>query len=133
MTRHGRSGGAASQRQLRVGEELRHALAEVLSRGDIRDPALENVSVTVSEVRIGPDLRNATVFVLPLGGGHAGEVLAGLDRCAPYLRGQVARRVRLKYMPKLSFELDSSFDSASRIDTLLRGLGHEGGEPEDGG
>lgn len=122
MSRQGRSAKVASQRQLRVGEELRHALAGVLSEGNIRDPDLANVSITVSEVRVSPDLRNATAFVMPLGGGAINEVLVGLGRCAPYLRGQVARRVKLKYMPALSFEADSSFDSASRVEALLSEL-----------
>jgi ribosome-binding factor A len=132
MTRAGRSSGAASQRQLRVGEELRHALAEVFARDTIREPALDGVSVTISEVRMSPDLRNARAYVLPLGGGDTTTVLEGLRRCVPYLRGQVAKRVRMKYMPKLEFEIDSSFETASHIDTLLRGLDGDDREPGDG-
>lgn len=108
------------QRQLRVGEELRHGLAQVLARGDIRDPDLVGVSITVTEVRISPDLKNATAFVLPLGGSNEAAVLAGLARCAPYLRGQLARLVPLKFSPRLSFKPDESFDQASRIEALLR-------------
>ncbi len=132
MTKHGRSGGTASQRQLRVGEELRHALAEVFARGTIREPALDGVALTISEVRMSPDLRNARAYVMPLGGGDTTEVLEGLRRCIPYLRGQVAKRVRLKYMPMLDFEIDDSFEAASRIDALLRQLDGDGREPDDG-
>lgn len=110
----------AGQRPLRVGEELRHALAEILGRGDIRDPDLADASVTVTEVRVSPDLKNATAFVLPLAGRNADAVLAALERCAPYLRGQLARLVKLRFAPRVSFRLDESFDRASRIEELLR-------------
>ncbi|HUN51290.1 MAG TPA: 30S ribosome-binding factor RbfA [Candidatus Sulfotelmatobacter sp.] len=110
----------AGQRPLRVGEELRHALAEIFSRGDVRDPDLAGVSLTVTEVRVSPDLKNATAFVLPLAGRNAPGVLAALERCTPYLRGQLARMVRLRYAPRLGFRLDDSFDRAGRIDQLLR-------------
>ncbi len=108
-----------SQRQLRVGEELRHALAHLLQRGELRDPALQGVAVTVTEVRISPDLKNATAFIIPLGGGHAAEVVAALRRGAGFLRGQMARHVPLRYTPALTFELDTSFDHAGRINELL--------------
>ncbi len=108
-----------SVRQLRVGEELRHALAEVLGRGDLRDPALATRSITVSEVRTSPDLRNATAFVIPLGGGDDTEVLAALRRAAPFLRSQIAKAVRLRVVPNLSFQRDESFDAAQRIDDIL--------------
>ena len=111
---------ARSQRQLRVGELIRHALSEVLARGEAREPVLDGVSITVSEVRPSPDMRQATCFVMPLGGAAREEVMAGLERSAPWLSGQVARRVRMKYMPRLRFELDQSFDQASRVDALLR-------------
>ncbi len=120
MTRHSRSDKAAGQRPLRVGEALRHALAQVLAQGNIRDHDLEKVSITVSEVRVSPDLRNATAYVMPLGGGQIDDVMEGLKRCTPYLRGQVARIVKLRYMPKFHFEADRSFDNASKIDALLR-------------
>ena len=113
------SGKSPGQRQLRVGEELRHALAELLARGDLRDPDLSGASLTVTEVRVSPDLRRATVFVIPLGGGDATAVLAGLRRAAPYLRTRVARLVRLKFAPQLTFYADTSFEHASRIDALL--------------
>jgi len=109
-----------SQRQLRVGEELRHVLAEILQREGLRDPALQGVILTVTEVRASPDLRNATVFVSPLGGGDIKAILAGLKRAAPYLRSAVAKRVHLKYLPMLQFKEDTSFDEGARIDAALR-------------
>lgn len=109
-----------SHRLLRVGEELRHALAEVLARGDLRDPALDGVSITVSEVKLSPDLRHGTVYVMPLSGRDTADVVAGLGRSAGYLGAQVARRVRLKYFPKLTFRLDPSFDAVRRIESLLQ-------------
>jgi ribosome-binding factor A len=109
----------ASQRQLRVGEELRHALAKILSDGECRDPVLENASITVTEVRMSPDLRRATAFVMPLAGANAAEALAGLKRSAIFLRGRVAREVALRNAPDLFFALDDSFDRAHRIAALL--------------
>jgi ribosome-binding factor A len=108
-----------SQRQLRVGEELRHALSRILQRGELRDPALQDVTVTVTEVRLSPDLKNATAYVMPLGGRHRDEVLAGLTRSAGYLRCQIAREVPLRFTPGLAFTLDTSFDHAHRINELL--------------
>lgn len=113
-----------SQRQLRVGEELRHVLSGILLRGHLRDPALEGVSVTVTEVRISPDLRNATAYVMPLGeltsdAPHAPEVLAALNRSAAYLRGQIAREITLRHVPAVRFVYDSAFESSARIDTVL--------------
>jgi ribosome-binding factor A len=111
--------GKTSQRQLRVGEELRHALARILRDGECRDPVIENASITVTEVRMSPDLRNATAFVMPLAGTNATEVVAGLERSATFLRGLVAREVQLRNTPNLVFELDDSFDRAARISALL--------------
>ena len=108
-----------SVRQLRVGEELRHILAEILVRGDLRDPDLVGRSITVSEVRVSSDMRNATAFVLPLGGGGEDEVVAALERAATYLRKEVGRKLHLKYLPHLSFLRDTSFDTARDIDKLL--------------
>ncbi len=108
-----------SQRQLRVGEELRHALSRLLQRGELRDPALQRVTVTVTEVRMSPDLKSATAYIMPLGGEHRAEVMAGLTRSAGYLRGQIAREVPLRFTPALSFAVDTSFDHASRINELL--------------
>ncbi len=119
MTVH--RGKAPSQRQLRVGEELRHALARVLGRGDLHDPELRDVPITVTEVRLSPDLRKATAFVMPLGGGEESVVVEGLARAAAYLQGQVAREVALRFTPRLSFAVDESFAAASRVDALLRG------------
>lgn len=113
------AGRPPSQRQLRVGEEIRHTLAEILRRGDFHDPELAELNVTVTEVRISPDLRNATVFVTPLGGSGMDEALAALKRGAPYLRGQIARALTLRYAPMLSFEGDTSFDYAHHIDNIL--------------
>jgi ribosome-binding factor A len=111
--------GPRSQRQLRVGEELRHALARLLRPGSLRDPALFDANITVTEVRLSPDLRNATAFVMPLGGANAADIVAGLRRSAPYLKGQVGKLVQLRRMPNLSFALDGAFESAERIAALL--------------
>ncbi len=108
-----------SQRQLRVGEELRHRLAELLRPGELRDPALHDANVTVTEVRLSPDLRNATAFVMPLGGANAEEIIAALRRSAPFLKGRLARLIELRHMPNLAFALDNAFDSAARISALL--------------
>jgi len=104
---------------LRVGEELRHALATLLARGDLHEPLLAGGRVTVTEVGASPDLRNATVYVMPLGGADRAETLAALRRAAPYLRRQVAAEIRLRYMPNLTFEIDNSFDTGARIDALI--------------
>ncbi len=126
-----------TQRQLRVGEEIRHALAMFLERGEIRDPGLAGTPVTVTEVRISPDLRKAMVFVVPLGGGDAERVINALGRAKPFLRRQLARDVRLKYVPDLTFAEDTTFDEASRIDRLLHSpdvsrdlAADDGGDPE---
>jgi ribosome-binding factor A len=116
MTRGNR---APSQRQLRVGEELRHIIATVLERGDIRDPDVAGRPVTVTEVTVSPDLRNATVFVVPLGGGDTQSLLDGLKRVRPFLRHEVARMMQLRVVPDLAFAADISFDRASRIQELL--------------
>jgi ribosome-binding factor A len=110
---------SVAQRRLRVGEELRHALSGILRQGECRDPALRDASVAVTEVRLGSDLRNATVFVMPLGGANATEIVAGLKRSTAFLKRQVAREVVLRYTPNLIFELDLSFDQADRITALL--------------
>src|SRR5947199_9908527 len=107
------------QRQLRVGEELRHMLAELLRPGELRDPALRDANITVTEVRLSPDLRNATAFVMPLGGAKAEEIMAGLRRSAPFLKGRLARMVELRHMPNIPFALDNAFEAAARISALL--------------
>jgi len=112
--------GNASQRQLRVGELVRHAVADMLARGEVHDPVLEGHLITVPEVRMTPDLRLATVYVMPLGGRDQGEVLAALERNKRYLRGEIAHRVNLKFAPDLRFRIDERFDEAERIEKLLR-------------
>ena len=114
-----RAGRGRSQRQLRVGEALRHALVEILARGELHDPVLAGASITVVEVRVSPDLRNATAFVLPLGGEGADAIVTALNHAAPFLRRQLSGRVTLRYLPSLSFIADTAFDEAARIDGLL--------------
>ena len=109
-----------SQRQLRVGELVRHALSDILGRGEVQDPALSGAVVTVPEVRMSPDLKLATAYVMPLGGRNGEAVVAALGRNARFLRGEVARRVALRFSPELRFRLDRSFEEASRLDALLR-------------
>jgi ribosome-binding factor A len=116
---HKREKKGPSQRQLRVGEEIRHVLAETLGRGALRDPELAGRAITVTEVRISPDLKNATAFVVPLGGEHSPEVITALRRSAGYLRGVIAHQLQLRYAPHLGFELDVTFDQAQRIEELL--------------
>ncbi len=113
-------GSGPSQRQQRVAELVRHALAEVLSRGDISDPVLATHVVTVPEVRMSPDLKLATAYIMPLGGKDERPVIEALDRHKKVLRTEVARRVNLKFAPELRFRRDTSFDEAARIDALLR-------------
>lgn len=108
-----------SQRQLRVGEELRHALSRLLARGELRDPHLADVSLTVTEVRVSPDLKNATAFVVPLGGGDPQPVIAALNHAARFLRGQLGQEVELRHTPSLSFQADYSFDEAARVGAIL--------------
>jgi ribosome-binding factor A len=110
---------AASQRQLRVSEEIRHVLAQLLRPGELRDPALRDASITVTQVRLSPDLRNATAYVMPLAGANAGEIMQGLRRSAPFLKARLAREVALRYVPNLVFALDEAFESAERIAALL--------------
>jgi ribosome-binding factor A len=109
-----------SQRQLRVGELIRHELADMLSRGDIHDPVVQAHMITVPEVRMSPDLRLATIYVMPLGGRDEQDVLDALDRNKKYVRGEIARRVNLKFAPEIRFRIDERFDEAERIEKLLR-------------
>jgi ribosome-binding factor A len=115
---HRKSG--PSQRQLRVGELVRHALAEMLSRGDVHDDVLASHAVTVSEVRMAPDLRLATIYIMPLGGKDLGPVLEALDRNRKYIRGEIAHAVNLKFAPEIRFMADETFDEVRRIDEILR-------------
>ena len=125
-----------SQRQLRAGELIRHALVDILAREDMRDPGLDGVLVSVTEVRASPDLRSAKVYVAPLGRGDQDAVAAALNRAASFLRGRLGREIDMKFTPELHFHADNSFDTASHVDELLarpqvrRDLDHDG-EEED--
>jgi ribosome-binding factor A len=110
----------ASQRQLRVGELIRHELAAMLTRGEVHDPVIETHMITVPEVRMSADLRLATIYIMPLGGRHEREVLDALERNKRYMRGEIARRVNLKFAPEIRFRIDERFDEAERIEKLLR-------------
>jgi ribosome-binding factor A len=115
------SDGERSQRQLRVGELVRHALADVLARGEVSDPDLDGVIVTIAEVRVSADLRHATALVAPLGHGDPEQVATALNRNARFLRGRIAPALRqMRNMPDLKFQLDTRFEDDSRIDALLR-------------
>jgi ribosome-binding factor A len=122
MPRHQRNDQASggSQRQLRVGELIRHELADMLTRGDIHDPVIQAHLITVPEVRMSPDLRLATIYVMPLGGRDVEAVIAALDRNKRFVRGEIARRVNLKFAPEIRFRVDERFDEAERIEKLLR-------------
>lgn len=117
---HRDSAPGGSQRQLRVGEIIRHALADMLIRGEVHDPVLEGHMITVPEVRMSADLRLATVYVIPLGGRDTEPVLAALERNKKFLRGEIAHRVNLKFAPEIRFRVDERFDEAERIEKLLR-------------
>jgi len=123
MPRHNQKKGAApggSQRQLRVGEAVRHAIADILAQGHVHDPDLEGHIITVPEVRMSPDLKLATIYVMPLGGRDTDIVIAALERNRKFLRGEIARRVNLKFAPDVRFRVDERFDEAERIEKLLR-------------
>jgi ribosome-binding factor A len=109
-----------SQRQLRVGELIRHELADMLTRGEVHDPVLETHLITVPEVRMTADLRLATIYIMPLGGRDEEAVLDALERNKRYVRGEIARRVNLKFAPEIRFRLDDRFNEAERIERLLR-------------
>ena len=109
-----------SQRQLRVGELMRHALSEMLTRGDVHDPVLEGHLITVPEVRMSADLRLATIYVMPLGGRDIEKVLEALERNKRFLRGEISHHVNLKFAPEIRFRADERFDEAERIEKLLR-------------
>ena len=115
-----RAASGPSQRQLRVGELIRHALAEMLSRGDIHDPVIEGHMITVPEVAMTADLRLATIYVMPLGGRDAKPVIEALERNKKFLRGEIARRINLKFAPDIRFRFDERFDEAERIEKILR-------------
>jgi len=109
-----------SQRQLRVGEEMRHALARTFLQADFDDPILHDATVTVTEVRVSPDLKNATAFVVPLGGGETPAVVSALNKAAGFFRGCLGQEMRLRYTPRLTFAADQSFDQADHIESILR-------------
>ena len=109
-----------SQRQLRVAEEVRHVLAGVFGRGEFRDPDLADAKITVTEVRVSPDLKNATAFVQRLGRTDVDALLPALTRAAPYLRSQLANALRLRTVPRLSFQPDTALDHAMHVDALMR-------------
>ena len=138
MNKKGASGAGPSQRQLRVGEQVRHALTEVIQRGEIRDEELENVLVSVSEVRMSPDLKIATVFVSLIGEADEQAIIKALARNAKFIRGRVSGALRqLKYMPEFRFRPDTSYDNMARIDELLRSpevardLDHDGDKADE--
>jgi ribosome-binding factor A len=116
---HHQQGGEPSQRMLRVGELIRHAMSELLIRSAIGDPVLESQAITIPEVRMSPDLKLATIFVMPLGGTRVVDVLAALDRHKKVLRGEIARRINLRFAPDIRFKADPSFDYGAKIDALL--------------
>jgi ribosome-binding factor A len=123
--RHTKRGGAdsrggPSQRQLRVGEMLRHALAEILNRNEIRDPDLDGVSVTITQVKPSPDMRYATVYCEPLGGENAKAIVAALNKHKGFLRGEMGHRIAIKFTPELRFVEDESFAEALKIETILK-------------
>jgi ribosome-binding factor A len=129
-----------SQRQLRVGEQVRHALSEMLQRGEVRDDLIETTVISVNEVRMSPDLKIATAFVSPLGARDDAAVIEALNRNARFIRGRVSPALRqMKYMPEFRFRLDTSYDNMAKIDELLRSaevkrdLDSEAGEGPDGG
>jgi len=112
--------GGGSQRQLRVGELVRHAMAELLTRGDVHDPVIEGHLITVPEVRMSPDLRLATIYIMPLAGRDADAVIAAFERNKKFLRGEIAHAINLKFAPDIRFRIDERFAEAERIDKLLR-------------
>jgi ribosome-binding factor A len=121
MTRHKHrdTSPGGSQRQLRVGELVRHALADMLARGDVHDPVIEKHIITIPEVRLTADLRLATIYVMPMGGRDADDVVAAFDKHKKYLRAEIAHRINLKFAPDLRFRVDDRFAEAERIDKLL--------------
>ncbi len=119
MSRAHQQGGEPSQRMLRVGELIRHSLSDLLTRGEINDPVLHGHVVTVPDVRMSPDLKLATVFVMPLGGKDVKDVIEALERNKKFIRGEIAHRVNLKFAPELRFKSDQSFDYGAKIDALF--------------
>ena len=114
------TGKTPSQRQLRVAEQIRHALVNIFQRGELRDPQLANISVTVSEVRVSPDLKKAKAFVMPLGGGETESLITAMGRAIPFIRYRLGQELTLKFVPTISFQADHSFDYAERISEVLK-------------
>jgi ribosome-binding factor A len=115
------TGSGPSQRQLRVSEQVRHAVSQVLQRGDVRDDTLENAVIAISEVRMSPDLKIATCFVSPVGAVDSEGVISALNKNAKFIRGRAAPHLKqMKYMPEFRFRIDTSFDNYAKIDALLR-------------
>jgi len=110
---------APSQRQLKAGELIRRALADIIAREHLRDPDLEGITVTISEVRTSPDLKHAIVYATPLGGGNNEKMVAGLNRCARFLRGKLGHYMEMKSTPALKFVADISFDAATDMNRLF--------------
>jgi ribosome-binding factor A len=133
---HHAQGGEPSQRMLRVAELIRHTMAELLVRSATGDPVLESKPITIPEVRMSPDLKLATIYVMPRGDARAEDVLAALDRHKKVLRGEIARRINLRFAPDIRFKADLSFDYGAKIDALLelpevkRDLGERKDKPE---
>ena len=117
---HRDQGLGGSQRQLRVGELVRHAIADMLTRGEVHDPVIEGHLITVPEVRMSPDLKLATIYVMPMGGRDASEVVAAFEKHKKFLRAEIAHRINLKFAPDIRFRMDDRFAEAERIDKLLR-------------
>jgi ribosome-binding factor A len=143
MAHHGRGAGearTASQRQLRVGELVRHAIADLLARGEIMDDEVNRLMITVPEVRVSPDLRNATVYITPLGGGDHKAAEKAITRHARFIRGEVAHRINLRFAPELVFRYDDRFEESAHIDAILTSpdvardlatpAGHEDGDED---
>lgn len=120
MAKQQHSAKGPSQRQLRVGELIRHAMAEMLARGDVHDPVLQGHLITIPEVRMTADLRQATIYVMPLGGRDVEDVIEALNNNRKFLRGEIAHRVNLKFAPDIRFRVDERFDEAERIEKILR-------------
>jgi ribosome-binding factor A len=127
---HGSAKGP-SQRQIKVGEQVRHILADILARGDIRDPVLSGVIITVTEVTASPDLKHATAYCTPLGGKNAAAVIEALNRHKGFLRGELGHQLDLRYTPAVHFEYDTSFDCGEAMDALLK-KAQGGRTPGDG-
>jgi ribosome-binding factor A len=118
--RKSRAGSTPSQRQLRVGEEIRHILSGLFVEGRLHDPDLADLRITVTEVKVSPDLKNATAFVVTFGGGDPEALARSLNHAAPFLRGEVAHALKLRFAPQIRFAADTSFDRAQRLDALFR-------------